>query len=450
MTAYLRTAANFAAFKRMPLHIVLASAFASVVLAAGMWLQGQPLYIIATFALLPWVPVVLFESLWKIKHYHWIAIFAVMTMLQLGHLMEHIVQVSVLSFTQGTLACPPPVDTLDNANRAVEAGLRSPDYGPIYMSASTIVKPGPDGTAVLDANGQPVSGPHACGIFGQLDLEIVHLVWEMLGWFCLLALVIQYPQNPLLWFSLLVATFHTVEHLFISYTYFFDPVQMYEGTRQIWGTIAEGNLVTAYPLGQEPAIVNFYAVAGKNGILAKGGLIGMLFPAVNPYLPMRPYLHFYYNSLVIIPATIAFAQEIRKVYDRYLRRALPALTTQEVVAVTPRLVVKQYRTGDVIVHQGDPLTAFYIVSRGVVEMVQIDPDGWGRPLATLCEGDSFGAVGIVGEALHVATVRALTDVEVLKLDRAAFEQMVGQPEAGRFDIQKLLAHGYGAYLPTKG
>ncbi len=450
MSTYIRTAASFAAFKRIPLHIVLASAFASLVLAAGMWLQGQPLYIIATFALLPWVPAVLFESLWKIKHYHWIAIFAVMTMLQLGHLVEHVVQVSVLSFTQGTLACPPPVDTLDNASRAVEAGLRSPDYGPIYMSASTIVKPGPDGTAVLDANGQPITGPHACGVFGQLDLEIVHLVWELLGWFCLLVLVIQYPQNPLLWFSLLVATFHTVEHLFISYTYFFDPVQMYQGTRQIWGTIAEGNLVTAYPLGQEPAIVNFYAAAGKNGILAKGGLIGMLFPAVNPYLPARPYLHFYYNSLVIIPATIAFVQEIRKVYDRYLRQALPALTTQEMVVVTPRLVTKQVKAGDIIVRRGDPLTAFNIISKGVVELVHVEADGWGRPLATLREGDSFGAVGIVGEAQYVATVRALTDVEILRLDRAAFEQTLGQSEASRLDLEQALARRYGDYLPAKG
>src|SRR5690606_19700089 len=327
---------------------------------------------------------------------------------QLGHLTEHVVQVGVLSFTEGTLVCPPPVDTMSNAQRAIDAGLRSPNTAPINMSASVVVKPGPDGQALLDANGDPITGPHACGIFGQLDLEIVHLVWEMAGWLCILALVVQYPRNRLLWFSLALATFHTVEHLLISYTFFFDPIQVYEGTRQLWGTLAEGNIVTAYPLGQEPAIVNFYAVAGKNGILAKGGLIGMLFPAVNQYLPTRPYLHLYYNSLVIVPATIAFVLEIRRTYDRYLRKALPALTTQEMVAVTPRLKTLRYKSGDIIVTQGDPGEAFYIVSKGEGEGVQTQTDGWGKPLATLCAGDYFGEAWAAGEAEVIGRVSALT------------------------------------------
>lgn len=417
----IRTLENLVAFKRIPRKIVLATLLASWMLQVGMIVQQQPLYIIVLFTLLPWVPVFLFESLWKIEHYHWIAIFAVIVVLQLGHLGEHVAQTGALVFTNATLACPPPVDSAANAQRAIDAGLRRASSAPTGLSAAVIVMPDSSGSARLDANGQPVSGPPACGVFGQLDLEIVHLIWEVAGWLLAMLLVVQFPRSRWLWLTAVLATVHTVEHLFISYTFFLDPTAVYAGTRQLWGTVANGSIVTAYPLGGEPALVNFYAVAGKNGILARGGLVGALFPSLNAGLPTRPFLHLYYNAAVTIPLVIGFVQVARRTYDRYLARAVPGLTTQELVAVTPELEPVRFKPGDVIVREGDLADYFYVVSKGEVEVVR-EHDGVEQVVSRLGEGEFFGELGLLNGGKRTATVRASTPVEVMRLNRQTFSE----------------------------
>ncbi|MBK8023822.1 MAG: cyclic nucleotide-binding domain-containing protein [Chloroflexi bacterium] len=426
----------FLTFRRIPAHIVIATAGASILLTVGMFLLGQPLYMMALFALLPWLPVLLFESLWKVDHYHWVAVFAVIVVLQLGHLMEHVVQVAVLSLTNAPLVCPPPVDTAENAQRAIQAGLRDPGSAPTGMSVSTIVKPNAQGTALIGADGAPVTTPLACGIFGQLDLEIVHLIWEVAGWMLILMLVLRYPRNIWLWIALAFASVHTVEHLFICYTFFFDNHFIYEGTRQLWGTVADGNLVTAVPLGTEPAMLNFYDVAGKNGIAARGGLIGTFFPDLNPLLPTRPYLHFYYNLIVTVPLAIAFAGELRRVSDRYLRRAMPQLTTKEAARITPALHPVRFRAGETIVRQGEPASRFYIITRGEVEVIAEQPDGGQEVITRLGQGEFFGEVGLLRDGVRHATVRAQTAVELLCMERSTFDTLISRAEVQQ-DIEHI-------------
>ncbi len=440
MKAFTRNFKNFASFKRIPLTVVLGTAAASFILQLGMIAQSQPLYIIALFGLLPWLPVLMFESIWKIEHYHWIAIFGVVMFLQIGHVGEHVVQVATLTFTNGTLACPPPVDDTISAQRAIDAGLRSPASPATGLSAATIVKPNASGEALRDSSGELVTGPHACGVFGQLDLEIVHLVWEIIGWLLTLMLLTQFPRNRWLWVSIFWASVHTVEHLFISYTFFLDPVPAYEGFRQIWATIADGNLVTAYPVGLQAADLTFYDVAGKYGIVAKNGLIGTFFPALNAYLPARPYLHFYYNTIVTVPALIGFLLELRRAYDRYLKRALPQLTTQELVAVTPDLVPLRYKPGATIIAQGAVADSFFIISKGEVEVVYADAGGNEHAVAQMGVGDYFGEVGLVKrEGRRIATVRALNNVEVLRLHRLAFTQLLNTSAPSKQQIEQVVA-----------
>lgn len=281
MNSYWKLSRQLIYFRRIPSHVVAATAVASLLLSVGIYYQGLPLYLVVLYALMPWLPILFFEGLWKVKHYHWFAIFAVFTVLQLGHVMEHVVQAGALVMTDATLACPPPVDNLTNAQMAIEAGLRDVTNLPTGMSARIIVQPDAVGQVTYTDAGSWVTGPPACGIFGQLDLEIVHLVWELIGWGLSLVLLLCFPHSKWLWVSIAWASIHTVEHLFISYTFFLDPAYVYEGTRQIWATVADGNIVTAYPVGREAAMLNFYDVAGKFGIAAKNGLIGTFFPALN-------------------------------------------------------------------------------------------------------------------------------------------------------------------------
>ncbi len=440
----MRLYSHFLSFQRIPLRIVLSTAVVSVMLGVGMSMMGQPLYIIVLFMLLPWMPVMLFESLWKIDHYHWIAVFAVITVLQLGHVSEHIVQTSVLVLTntKTTLACPPPVDSDVYAQRAVAAGLRDSQVSPTGLSASVIVAPNANGEITRDASGDMVSGPPACGIFGQLDLEIVHLIWELLGWTLTLVLLTQFPRNRWIWLSLFFATIHTFEHLFISYTFLLDSNAIYEGVRQVWGTVADGRIVTAVPLGREPAMLTFYDVAGKFGLASKNGMLGIFIPALNPYLPTRPFMHLYYNLLVTVPGLIAFVLELRHVYDRYLARALPQLKPAELVAATANLQRRVYKPGEIIVREGEPAQNFYIISEGNVEMICRDSHGQEAVYATRSAGEFFGESGLLQDGQSHMTVRALNPVEVLAMDRQTFEQLMQSSDASRNRLERIARDGF--------
>lgn len=429
---------NFLSFKRIPVKVVVVTAFASYILQLGMIIMGQPLYVIVLYTLLPWIPVLLFEGLWKIEHYHWIAIFAIVTFLQIGHLGEHVAQVAQLT-VDGTLACPPPVDGGANFQRAIDAGLRSASEEPTGYSASLVVAPNPDGLSLLNADGMPVIGPAACGVFGQLDIEIVHLVWELFGWFATLILLRQFPKNVWLWLAVVFLSIHALEHLFISYTFFLDKDAVFAGMRQLWATVADGAIVTAIPVGKEPALVTFYDVAGKFGIVAKGGLLGTFFPELNQILPTRPWLHFGYNTLITIPTVIGFIIELRRIYDHYLEVALPSLSKEQLVAATPQLERMNFHKGDVIIKQGDLADRFFILSKGEVEVLAENKDGSIHQLSILKAGQYFGEVGLLTEGKRIATVKAFTnEVEVMALNRDVFKGLLENSEMSKEDVNRVM------------
>ena len=78
-----------------------------------------------------------------------------------------------------------------------------------------------------------------------------------------------------------------------------------------------------------------------------------------------------------------------------------------------------------VFRQGDRPTAFYVVRRGVLEVVEEDPDtGNERSIRTLGRGGSFGELGLISNALRAATVRAVGEAEVFEFDRGTFDRLL--------------------------
>jgi CRP-like cAMP-binding protein/Zn-dependent protease len=78
-----------------------------------------------------------------------------------------------------------------------------------------------------------------------------------------------------------------------------------------------------------------------------------------------------------------------------------------------------------VFRQGDRPTAFYIVRRGVLEVVEEDPDtGNERSIRTLGRGGSFGELGLISNAPRAATVRAVGEAEVFEFDRGTFDRLL--------------------------
>jgi di/tricarboxylate transporter len=81
--------------------------------------------------------------------------------------------------------------------------------------------------------------------------------------------------------------------------------------------------------------------------------------------------------------------------------------------------------GTALFHQGDPADAFYLVARGAFgAFVTAEGDPIERRVNTLAAGDPFGEMGLLSDHPRAATIRADTDAEVLRLDRARFLALV--------------------------
>ena len=93
-------------------------------------------------------------------------------------------------------------------------------------------------------------------------------------------------------------------------------------------------------------------------------------------------------------------------------------------AIEPLLQEEHYDFGDVIVRQDDPADSFYVLTSGRARALKIKSDGEEIPLGVLKPGDSFGEAALAEGGTRSATVRCSTAVDVLRIDRTDFLELV--------------------------
>ncbi len=98
--------------------------------------------------------------------------------------------------------------------------------------------------------------------------------------------------------------------------------------------------------------------------------------------------------------------------------------------------------GQIMVREGDPADALYVLVSGRARMVKRGDNGDEISLGTLRPSDTFGEGGFVDRGVHPATVRASGEVEVLRLDRSVFDALLRRrPEVREFfDLQARHRH----------
>jgi hypothetical protein len=114
-----------------------------------------------------------------------------------------------------------------------------------------------------------LTGPDARGIFGTLDIEWVHFVWNTWVLVAVAVLLLRYRGNKWLWVAAIFSTWHAIEHAYIFSVY-----------------LSTG-------------------LSGTPGLLAQGGAIGGGLPFT------RPDLHFFYNLIETVPLITAFFLQAR-------------------------------------------------------------------------------------------------------------------------------------------
>ena len=90
--------------------------------------------------------------------------------------------------------------------------------------------------------------------------------------------------------------------------------------------------------------------------------------------------------------------------------------------------------GKVMVAEGDPADALYVIESGTARVVKAGDHGEEVPLNVLRSGDAFGERALLQPGgQRTATVRASSAVEALRLDRAVFDALVrSEPQVAHF------------------
>jgi CRP-like cAMP-binding protein len=87
--------------------------------------------------------------------------------------------------------------------------------------------------------------------------------------------------------------------------------------------------------------------------------------------------------------------------------------------------------GMIVIQQGEPADAFYICTDGEVEVSSTGERGRkARVLRTLGPTSYFGEIGLIEGIPRTASVRALTDCRLLRIDGATFLAALTEAPAG--------------------
>jgi CRP/FNR family cyclic AMP-dependent transcriptional regulator len=99
------------------------------------------------------------------------------------------------------------------------------------------------------------------------------------------------------------------------------------------------------------------------------------------------------------------------------------MTSAESHELRSLLEPKSYATGDTILAEGESFQIMWIVLKGRCQVVKTLKSRGEIELGVIEAGSVFGEMSFFHPAPHSATVRALTDVEVVRLPREKYEAL---------------------------
>ena len=101
----------------------------------------------------------------------------------------------------------------------------------------------------------------------------------------------------------------------------------------------------------------------------------------------------------------------------------------KLIAYTAEMV--RFESGEVIVRQGDPADAVYILAEGEAEVLLTDDQGQDMSLTTMGRHTLFGEIGVLCKGRRTTTVKAKGEVVTYKISSQLFLELVrSSPEIG--------------------
>lgn len=122
-----------------------------------------------------------------------------------------------------------------------------------------------------------------------------------------------------------------------------------------------------------------------------------------------------------------------EIVNEYVAKALPTLTHQQLLSATHKLKPREYEPGAMILVEGKNTNAFYIISKGTVDVILPRSSQSEVVAVQLGPGKYFGEMEFFHERRSRASIRACPTcpVEVLELDYETLSSLLNESEPTR-------------------
>ncbi|MHC4222819.1 MAG: cyclic nucleotide-binding domain-containing protein [Planctomycetota bacterium] len=99
---------------------------------------------------------------------------------------------------------------------------------------------------------------------------------------------------------------------------------------------------------------------------------------------------------------------------------------------------KLYRDREVIVRQGEPGRAMYVIQEGTVDII-VERDGREVLLRTAGAGEIVGEMAIVDQEVRSATVRVKGEARILTVDKKTFLRRISEDPTLAFRVVEIMS-----------
>jgi NADH dehydrogenase len=144
-----------------------------------------------------------------------------------------------------------------------------------------------------------------------------------------------------------------------------------------------------------------------------------------------------------------FNRKLHVAIDWFLDLILSKDIVQLNVAPSESISREHFEAGEIVFRQGEWGDRAYVIIHGEVEVLREDAGQGETMLARLQDGECFGEMALINDAPRMATVRTVTRVDALTLQRSAFATLFTHMPALRDSFQRMVQERSGINLPEE-
>jgi len=120
---------------------------------------------------------------------------------------------------------------------------------------------------------------------------------------------------------------------------------------------------------------------------------------------------------------------LAKMHEKHLAllRSIPlfeGLSAEQLAKVAALAEVRKYAIRSIVVSQGEPANALFVIAKGRLKVSASGTDGRDTVLGIMAEAEVFGEIALLDGGPRSATCTALEPCELIAIDRAQFMELL--------------------------